>query len=182
MWLYIRQGNRALFQRLQTPTKSSLEALFPRMAQQDRETIHVLYLVSRLTVLGAVPVPLIRHKSEAYRTKPIDVCTITNLVLKPTISVPCGSKRAFFKVILRFFLDKKKNSFISLNLLRPLEPQCLSVDMPQTHTGNNVCVTFYELLSGVSYSRRILASSMGYPLSKSRDICCVVERSPLSSY
>lgn len=142
MWLYIRQCNRSLLQRLQTPTKSSLEALFPRMVQQEREAVRVLYLVSRLTVLGAVPVPLIPHKSEPYRTKPIDICTITNLVLKSTISVPCGSKRALFKAILRFFLDKKNNSFISLNLLRPLEPQCVSVDMPQTHTGNNVCVTF----------------------------------------
>jgi hypothetical protein len=47
----------------QTPTKRSLRALFPGMAQQERKAVHVLYLVSRLRVRGAVPVPLILHKS-----------------------------------------------------------------------------------------------------------------------
>jgi hypothetical protein len=119
MWLYIRQVNRSLLQRLQTPTRSSLGALFPGMTQQERKDLHVLYLVSRLRVLGSVPVPLIRHKSEPHLTKPIDICTITNLVLKSTISVPCGSKRALCKVILRFFLDKEKNSYQILKSASP---------------------------------------------------------------
>jgi hypothetical protein len=122
MWLYIRQSNISLLQRLQTPTKCSLGALFPGIAQQERKTLHVLYLVSRLRGRGAMAVPLIRHKSEPYLTKPIDICTITNVVLKSTKPVQYGSKRALFKVILRFFLDKKKIPINSLNLLRPLEP------------------------------------------------------------
>ena len=121
VWLceYIRQGNRCLLQRLHTPTKRSLGALCPGMAQQERKAIHVLYLLPRLRVRGTAPVPLIRRNSEPYLMKPIDIYTITNLVLKSTISVPYGSKRVLFKVILRFFLDKKKNSFRSLNLLHP---------------------------------------------------------------
>jgi hypothetical protein len=47
----------------QTPTKCLLGALFPGMAQQERKAVHVLYLVSRLRVRGAVPVPLILLKS-----------------------------------------------------------------------------------------------------------------------
>lgn len=66
------------------------------------------YLVSRLRVHGAEPVPLIRRNPEPYLMKPIDIYTITNLLLKSTISVPYGSKRTIFKAILRFFLDKKK--------------------------------------------------------------------------
>jgi hypothetical protein len=40
--------------------------------------------------------------------KPVDICTITNLVLNSTISVPYGYKRVAFKVVLRFFFDKKE--------------------------------------------------------------------------
>jgi hypothetical protein len=47
----------------QTPTKRPLGVFIPGMAQQERKAFHVLYLVSRLRVRRAVPVPLILYKS-----------------------------------------------------------------------------------------------------------------------
>ena len=153
------------------------------MAQQERKTIFLLYLVSRLRVRGAAPVPLIRRNSEPYLMKPIDIYTITDLVLKSTISVPYGSKRALFKVILRFFFDKKKEF---LQILKSASP-CLNRNAYLWIYRKHIeAIPFLRASIRSELQSAFLASSLrwggGVVPFPNHLSCCAVERSPLSSY